>query len=418
MSSPSVRVTVVLFVSILLLASQPSIGQETPDPVSADSKGWSPGDCVAGATLGATLLVPYFEVDLSTGSLTTLVAVGNAWSNHGLCRVVFWTDWGVASLAFDIYLNPHGFVTFNVRDVFLNGYLPSTGEGVDDLTRVFPHCSWLPPYHVNPIISNQDRARLAAMHTGQMDEFTKKCAGENHGDNVARGYITIDNVDECSGLEILEPIFTPANTQYPYFAEGGDRSGIAMTSNQLWGDVFYVDDANNYAQASEVVTVWADPDSFTSTDVYTFYGRYSNWDGRDERVPLPSIWDMRFLDGGPFAGGGSFMIWRDTRSPSIKPFACETGPSWRPLLSNVKVREEDGTYVDQVYATDIIPLATQRLPVSSLGYPVSFGWIEFDARINGAWVQTSLAAFGRFSASYNGTPLAFLCDAAPSTYPY
>jgi hypothetical protein len=418
MSSPSVRVTVVLFVSGLLLVCQPIIGQETPDPVNGKATGTrSPGDCVAGSIPGATLLVPYFEVDLSTGSLTTLVAVGNAWGNMTMCRVVLWTDWGIPSLAFDIYIGPNGFVTFNLRDIFLNGYLPSTGEGVENLGTYFPVCGYLPPYHVNPIISNQDRARLAGMHNGQMDEFSKMCAGENHGDNLARGYITIDVVDECSGLEILEPIFTPANTSYPYFAEGGDRAGIAMTTNKLWGDVFYVDDANNFAQASEVVTIWADADSFTSTDVYTFYGRYSGWDGRDERVPLAPRWDMRFLNGGPFSGGASLMIWRDTRSHLIKPFACDTGPPWRPLLSNIKVREEDGTHVDQSYATGVIPLATQKLPVSSLGLPVAFGWIDFDARVNGAWVQTSLAAFGRFSASYNGTPLIFLCNTAPSTYP-
>jgi hypothetical protein len=93
------------------------------------------------------------------------------------------------------------------------------------------------------------------------------------------------------------------------------------------------------------------------------------------------------------------------------------GPSWAPLLSNIKAYQENGSRVGQSDITTIA-FATQKLPVSHLGLPTSFGWIEFNARANQAWVQTSLAAFGRFSASYNGTPLAFLCNVSPSTYPY
>jgi hypothetical protein len=401
-----------LVVSALLLAPRPVIGQEMPGMVADERPAnKSPsGDCMAGLGVGATLLVPYFEVDMTTGSITTLVAVGNHYGADTLCRVVLWTDWGIPTLAFDIYLGGYDIVTFNVRDIFFNGNLPSTGEGVD--LSSFAYCGSLEPYHTNPVISSSDRTKLAEMHTGAMDAASKKCSGADHGDNVARGYITIDVVDECSDKEIIDPIFTPANTTYPYFAEGGGGGGIAIAENRIWGDVFYVDNANNYAQASEAVAIWADPGEFTGTGIFTFYGRYSGWDGRDERVPLPSAWQYRFLDGGPFAGGATVIVWLDTNTEDIEPAACDTGPSWYPLIIALGAVDEDGGN-NQVPDVDSVPLATQRLSVSSLSLPLAFGWMRISATARQSWVQPSLAAFGRFSASFNGTPFLFLCGPVP-----
>jgi hypothetical protein len=415
MSSRSVCVILTLVVSALLLVSQPVAAQEAAvssfadEQLSAIAKSPS-NDCMAGLGVGATLLIPYFEVDLTTGSLTTLVAVGNHYSSPTLCRVVLWTDWGIPSLAFDIYLTSYDIVTFNVRDIFFAGNLPSTGETAN--LSGFPFCGSWPPYHSNPVIGSGDLDKLAEMHTGAVDSITKLCSGEDHGDNIARGYITIDVVDECSGREVVNPVFTPANTDYPYFAEGGASSGIATAENRLWGDYFYVDDANNFAQATEAVAIWADPGEFTGTGIYTFYGRYSDWDGRDERVPLPSAWQNRFLDGGPFAGGASVIVWRDTNSADIDSADCELGPSWWPLTTSFGAVDEDGGN-NEVMDADSVPLAAQRLAISSLDLPLAFGWMRISTGNAQTWIQPSLAAFGRFSASFNGTPYMFLCGNAP-----
>jgi hypothetical protein len=370
------------------------------------------GDCLVGPGPAATLLVPYFELDLDDGSLTTLVAVANAYRSETLCRVVLWTDWGIPSLAFDILLIGFDIQTFNLRDIFFNGIIPSTGDGEN--LESYDYCDTLPPFHTNPVLSSNDLARLAAMHTGQMDSTTKNCSAEGYGDNVARGYITIDVVDECSGVEAIDPVFTPANTLYPYFVDGGGEAGIATTENKLWGDVIYVDDTNNYAQASEAVAIWADPDSFTDSNIYTFYGRYSGWDGRDDRVPLPTIWNQRFLDGGPFAGAASVIVWRDTGTADVDSVDCGDGPGWRPLEGSFPALDEDGHNVGSADSASA-PLATQRVIVGNLGIPAStpFGWIQVNTHESQSWVQPSLAAFGRFSASFNGTPVWFLCDEAP-----
>jgi hypothetical protein len=415
MSSRVVCVCFALSVSALLLVSHPIIAQEVPDTTFADQQlpavSKSPSnDCMAGLGVGATLLIPYFEVDLTTGSLTTLVAVGNHYSTPTLCRVVIWTDWGIPSLAFDIYLTSYDIVTFNLRDIFFNGNLPSTGESAD--LSGFPFCGSLPPHHSNPVLNSGELDTLVEMHTGAMDSVTKLCSGADHGDSIARGYLTIDVVDECSGKEVGDPVFTPANTTYPYFDEGGASKGIAIAENRLWGDYFYVDDANNYAQATEAVAIWADPGEFTGTGIYTFYGRYSGWDGRDGRVPLPSAWQQRFLDGGPFAGGASIIVWRDTNSSDSDPADCELGPSWWPLSAAFGAVDEDGGN-NEVMDADSLPLATQRLAMSSLDLPLAFGWMRVSTAYAQTWVQPSLAAFGRFSASFNGTPYLFLCGSTP-----
>src|SRR5687767_3734241 len=53
----------------------------------------------------ATLLLPYFEVDLDNPTgVTTLLSINNASATAILAHVVLWTDLSVPTLAFDVYL--------------------------------------------------------------------------------------------------------------------------------------------------------------------------------------------------------------------------------------------------------------------------------------------------------------------------
>lgn len=366
------------------------------------------GDCVIGPGVGATLLIPYFELDLAHPfNVTTLISVNNAYSFPKLCRVVLWTDWGVPTLAFDIYLTGFDVQTMNIRDLF-NGVIPSTGEGAD--LSEFQFCDGLPPYHGNPVLSANERAQLAADHTGQLGPIATDCAGSPHPDHIARGYMTIDVVDECSGVEGFAPTFTPANTTYPYFANGSG-AGIAIDEDGLWGDVIYVDVANAAAQGSEAVALWADPTLFSGTDIFTFYGRLSGWDGRDDRVPLPWLWDQRFVNGGPFAGGADLIVWRDTEALP-QAVACGSAPSWYPLTTFLnQAFDEDGNSV--LFGNGHFPAATQRVSVSSLSVPYNFGWLQVGGAFTQSWVQPTLGAGGLFSASWNGTPVEFTCGPRP-----
>ena len=89
------------------------------------------GDCMIGPALGSTLLVPYFEVDLDDpNGVTTILSINNGRNDPALVRVVLWTDWGVPTLAFDVYLLGFDVQPINVRTIFA-GNVPSTGEGAD-----------------------------------------------------------------------------------------------------------------------------------------------------------------------------------------------------------------------------------------------------------------------------------------------
>jgi hypothetical protein len=380
--------------------------------VTAGPAGAQPraGDCVIGPGLAATLLVPYFEVELGTfNGKTTLFSVNNGLSAPTLVRVVLWTDWAVPTLAFDVYLRGFDVQTVNLRDVF-NGYVPSTGMGVD--LSSYPFCQVLHPAHPNPVLTPNEITQLRAYHTGTGGPMDPRCAGERYPDGLARGYVTMDVVDECSGVEAIDPIFTPANTTYPYFADGGNPAGIGTTDNVLWGDVLYVDVSRNFAQGMETVGLWADSTLFSGNDIFTFYGRYSGWDGRDDRVPLPYRWDQRFLNGGVFAGGANMIVWRDTESASATPVPCWSQPSWKPLRATCGCMDEESSNYHGM-PEESFPLATQRIDVSSMGIPYSFGWMQIDGRTSQVWVQSTLTAEGRFSATFNGTPVEFLCNRTP-----
>lgn len=407
----AIAVVSLSLVAVSAAADGPVADLAAAAPASAAPHGKNVSqDCLIGPGLGSTLLVPFFEYDPHS-NLNTLVAVANGLAGNTLVRVVVWTDWGIPSLAFDIFLTGFDIQTFAVRDLF-NGNIPSTGAGVD--LSGYDYCSVLPPSHANPVLDSTQVAAILAMHQGEAIPGTSQCAGTDFGDDLVRGYITVDVVDECSGVEAIGPTFTPANTTYPYFVDGGGSSGIAIDHNTLWGDMLFIDDDNNFAQGTELVSIWADPTKFTGTNIYTFYGRYSGWDGRDDRVPLPYRWDQRFFNGGPYSGSAEIAVWRDTGSDSIATVTCGLKPSWWPLAGYFTAMDEDAGSFTQLNELSA-PNATQKVDVSTLGIPVDFGWIQIEPNpIGQMWTQPSLGALGRFSISTNGTPVEDLCGQTPA----
>jgi hypothetical protein len=392
-----------------LQASQPP----SPEPAHSSGgalKGGGGGpDCLVGQGLGSTLLVPYFEVDLDDpDGVTTLISVNNGYSNPTLTHLVMWTDWGVPTAAFDIYLEGFDVQSINVRSLF-NGVVPVTGVGAD--LSLFQYCDTRPPHYPTPALTPGEIAQLRTAHTGQSGHIDGLCYAADHGDGIARGFITVDVVDQCSGLEGHEPFYTPANGCCSYFADGGGGAGVAVVDNRLWGDVIYVDYADNAAQATEAVAIWADPLRFSGTDIYTFYGRNHGYDGRDERAPLPSIWDQRFFNGGAFSGGADLIVFQLPNMSNASPVACGTTPAWWPLpLDAGSFDEQAGNYTAYPNAFGLV---TQRVSVGSLAPPYDFGWMQVGHSDHQVWVQPSLTALGRFSASFNGVPVSFLCGVSP-----
>jgi hypothetical protein len=393
----------------------------------------------AGAEIGtmdavpaATLLVPYFEVDLANpGGVTTLFAINNASATAVLAHVTLWTDQAIPTLTFDVYLTGYDVQTINVRDLF-NGVVPRTASVGQDPTDTisnqgllsqdinFASCnSILPPGPLAAAVVTH----LRNAHTGQASaSFGGLCSGSNFGDNVARGYITVDTVTQCNALR-------PSDAGY--FA------GVASFQNVLYGDYFYVDSGNNFAQGDTAVHIEACiPGNgyigYVGSGAghcplgvadYSFYRRYTG--GDDQREGLATTFATRFLNGGAFSGGTDVIVWRDTkRVPTgpAGPYACGGlgPPAWFPLgQADVVAFDEQENATDLCAATACFPRAAARVPtnVAPLIVPVPFGWLYLNLNtvvagstvpfepLSQAWVSPVMDAQGRFSVGFKGTAL-------------
>ncbi|MGV3519001.1 hypothetical protein, partial [Luteitalea sp.] len=84
---------------------------------------------------GATLLLPYFEVDLANpAGATTLFSINNASATAVLGHVTVWSDLGVPVFAFNVYLTGYDVQTVNLRDIF-SGTVPRTASAGQDPTN-------------------------------------------------------------------------------------------------------------------------------------------------------------------------------------------------------------------------------------------------------------------------------------------
>ncbi len=400
------------------------------------SAGILEGNCRVANQPAATLLFPYFEVDLSDPSgQTTLISVNNASAKSALARVVLWTDWGVPTLAFDVFLTGYDVQTLNLRDLF-QGNLPNTGPDAShsgllsqtNTAATFDGCFDDGPNGVAPKLVATDVAYLRAAHTGQpvaaaSGTTPALCAGSpgsagidaGRGPNVAVGYITVDAVNRCSPRTVGSLVNTPANGTY--FAAKG--TGLASDDNVLWGDYTYLNTKRNTSNGQSAISLVADPDVFGPGD-YTFYGRYTSFDARDDRVPLSSLYYARYVNGGTFSGGTDVVVWRDNRRASVAPQSCAKSPEWSPLgeLQLVVFDEEENP--KEVPNSNAFPVTAQRVHVGGPAIPVAqpFGWLMLDlwhrdATHAQAWAGVIMTAEGRFSSGNEALRADDMCNFGP-----
>jgi hypothetical protein len=398
--------------------------------------------CTMDTVPAATLLLPYFEVDLNNpNGLTTLFSINNASATAILAHVVIWSDLSVPVLDFNVYLTGYDVQSINLRDIIVNGNLPQTASaGQDPLDTISPKGSKSQDINFASCTGQLPPPPLPAIFiTHLQNSLTGKastilgglCAGQALGDNIARGYVTVDTVNNCT-------LRFPGDIGY--FGAGG--SGDATNQNVLFGDWFIVNTAQSFAQGSNLVRLEAsatNPATSTSGR-YTFYGRYDGWTGVDNREPTATNFATRFLNGGPFSAGTSLLCWRDAKT-NQGPFTCPatTGrPPWFPLSQEgVVIFDEQEHPVTQTAppvsppppGTTLLvcPAETQRVQVggASLPVPFNFGWIYLnlntviagnpnppvDPAAAQAWVVATYSANGRFSVGIDATQLDSACAA-------
>jgi|SRR6476661_6985713 len=384
----------------------------------------------------ATLLLPYFEVDLNNPSgQTTLFSVNNSSPQAVLAQVTVWSDLSVAVLGFNIYLTGYDVQALNLRDILVNGFLPRTASaGQDPADTISPHgplsqdinfasCSgFLPP----PNLSSAFIQHLQLSLTGKPSPILGNlCAGRAFGDNIARGYVTVDAVNNCTLRLPSDP---------GYFGAGG--TGDASNQNVLWGDYFSIDPANNTADGDTLVHIVADATDVetSSPGRYTFYGRYVGWSAADNRRPLGTSFAVRFVNGGAFSGGTSLIVWRDSKlkqNAFTCPVAAGARPSWYPMGQEAALifDEQEQVQVPQSAPSSPLlkgfapfPAEAQRVAVGGSGFPVpySFGWLSLnlntfvtpagrvppvDPEVAQAWVAVKMLSSGRYSIGFDAIQL-------------
>ena len=407
--------------------------------------------CTIDAVPAATLLLPYFEVDLGPdAAVTTLFSVNNASAAPTVAHVTLWTDFTIPTLDFDIFLTGYDVQTVNLRDLFQNGDVPVTADQArdpfDDISPggfdgdfdswdgSIPGCGGILPIPGGNI-GGALLQRIQQAHTGSPVTFDGGlCLGWDHGDEIARGYITIDNVNECNLLFPSSP---------GYFAAGG--TGTASDVNQLWGDYFYVDLSadGNFAQGEPLVHIEAEPNAFVAGD-YTYYGRYVAFSAVDDREPLVTAWGTRYFNDpdGALNGGTDLIIWRDSRDAATGGVFCGGGPGWFQLnQSEIIAFDEEENWTELCLATGsvspppgiltCIPLETQRIsllnetgPGAPLNVPYEFGWMYLNLNLTSdpigvpnsnfpaaqSWLVAVHSADGAFSVGYSGVQLASTCE--------
>ena len=394
--------------------------------------------CTVDQVPAATLLLPYFEVDLDNlWGAKTLFSINNASATAVLAHVVVWSDLSVPVLDFNVYLTGYDVQSINLRDI-LAGNLPQTASAGQDPTDTispkgtfsqdinFASCQGNLPI---PQLPATFTSHLQTALTGKFSSLLGGCAGLDHGDNIARGYVTVDAVSNCT-------LRFPGDLGY--FASGG--TGDATDQNVLWGDYFYIQELLNYASGNPLVHVEASPTNpeTTAAGQYTFYGRYVSFTAVDNREPLATDFATRFLVGGPFTGGTDLVVWRDSKVRQ-GAFKCGTTPSWYPLGQEAIVifDEQEHPQVQQTFPVSPqppdqgltpFPAESQRVSVggASLPVPYAFGWLFLDLNTTvapagnvppedpsaaQAWVSTLLQASGRYSVGFDAIQLDSACQA-------
>ncbi|MBY0278950.1 hypothetical protein K2Z84_26765 [Candidatus Binatia bacterium] len=399
----------------------------------------------------ATLLLPYFEVKLDdpTG-VTTSFSINNATATAVLAHVTLWTDEGVPTFNFDVYLTGYDAQNINLRSIFDGGMLPITADAATDPTDTispkgplsqdinFPPSSMTPtvgtcevPY-ASPELTSAERRHLRTAHTGRRSDVLNGCAGANYGDLVARGYVTVDVINTCTSLNPTDP---------SYF------TSFTTVQNVLWGDYTISSEAQNSEIASSLVHIEACGGlqyvgnnqggicSIASGD-YSFYGRLNGFTATDQREPLATTFATRFVNGGTFNGGTDLLVWRDNKKAPTGANGkhnCNKKPAWFPLSqSDVVSFDETENPADLCFLPDNVsppiggvqscfPLVTQRVSTATgnpigkpMNTPQSFGWVylnlnhtvagDLQPGVAQAWVESVQSASGRFAVGFQAIP--------------
>ena len=295
--------------------------------------------CAVDQVPAATLLYPFVVLDYNGGSngTTTLFSVTNVSAEAQIVHFVLWTDYSYHVLDWNVLLSGYDVQTMNIRDILMNGVLPSTGtvSGVDDTTwnnngnpvpafgpridaanlppsdstttlydrcnpgmTAYPSYGPMPASFLDTLKGWLQRSQVAIRghYDCELDSFFSDPAiwwEQRTTADPTWMYITADVVWTCNRLfPDATEYWTPGPANNPSYDENGAQ---AMYDNTLIGDIFYVNADQNLSEAVPAVSLETAPELDGFITFYNAYTLAAGGSYSDLREPLPNGWGVRYI---------------------------------------------------------------------------------------------------------------------------
>ncbi|HSY50524.1 MAG TPA: hypothetical protein VLC46_17085 [Thermoanaerobaculia bacterium] len=302
----------------LLLLIATSAFADSPTSINNDDS------CDVKVGPAATLLLPYFEVDVNgTSGQTTLFTITNVTRYPQIAHVTLWSDWAYPVMTFNVFLTGYDVQAINLADVLIRGII-APPSGTSSTTKPGSLSASTNPNIRSPLdCANTPGAIpqsiIAAIRTGLTTGVFNGATSCNTMGGVhfnAIGYATIDLVASCTDRTPIDPDYYTTDLLFDNVLIGDyQQLGASPAGTGLRG---------TGAAGSPMVHIRAVPEgggagSNVGTSLpYTFYDRYTPAARRtfDRRQPLPSTYAARFIQGGPNVFATNVTMWRE----------AETGP--------------------------------------------------------------------------------------------
>lgn len=418
-------------ITILLFAVALSLQAQSPSPSTIAND----DSCDIGVFPAATLLLPYFEVDVtSSGRSTTIFTITNTDRVPHAVRVTLWTDYAYPVFAFPVYLTGYDVQVINLFDVIARGQIaPEDGSGADvspvgEFSGVDgePFANrLLDEDSCNDLVINLPnffRQRIqSALHLGRIPAGIGGDGCENIGGVHANatGYVTVDVVGSCTVNLPTDPGYFTTDIRH---------------ANVLTGDYQQIDAENNFAQGGSLVHIRAITSDRSRTPdpefPRTFYSHLQPAARRtaDRRQPLPSVFGARWIAGGGAEFETFFKIWRGVETGAAASCAQFPPNQAMPFVEVVRFDEEENpdtykpgpfanppiTFLPTFPATSLVNVNEQNIPRNTTG--ALGGWVYFnlhDSRrgspASQAWVTSSMRSENRFSVDMDAISLGNGC---------
>ena len=141
--------------------------------------------CAIDPSPAATLLAPYFSVDTaycnSDVGEGTIIYLTNAQASATIAHVTLWTDFSVPTYSFDLSLTG-----FDVQQIDLKSLI----------------CFCKVTSNSSPIVSPAVIDHFKSWHKGEISTLSGNCAGSSRNNELAIGYVTIDNMIDFAGAAL------------------------------------------------------------------------------------------------------------------------------------------------------------------------------------------------------------------------